>query len=41
MKKEEIIEILKYYNIGKYKSSKHIWWAFGNTIVDLKTSKGR
>jgi len=41
MKKRDFEEILKNYSLGKYKSSEHIWWAFGNTVFILKTSKGK
>jgi len=41
MMKEEIVEILKDYNLGRYVSGKHLWWVFGNTIIDFKTTKGR
>jgi homoserine kinase type II len=41
LRKKILTKILSKYNIGKYKDSEHIWWAFGNTIFILKTNKGK
>ena len=38
--KKDFDKILENYDIGKYKSSKHIWWAFTNSIYRLNTTKG-
>ena len=41
LKKTDFKEILSNYNIGKYKSSKHIEWALGNTVYILNTTKSK
>lgn len=41
LKKEDFIKILGRYTIGKYKSHKHAWWALGNTVYFLRTTKGK
>lgn len=38
--KEDFEKILESYSIGNYKSHKHIWWAFDNSVYDLSTTKG-
>ena len=39
--KEDFKKILENFNIGKFKSYKHIYWALGNTVYFLNTSKGK
>ncbi len=41
LKKKDFEEILSNYNIGKYKKSKHIPFALGNTVYILETTKGK
>ena len=41
LKKEDFNKILNNYNIGKYKSHKHIQRALGNTVYILKTTKNK
>lgn len=41
LKKGDFEEILKNYNLGKYKSSRHVWWALQNTVYILNTTKGK
>jgi len=39
--KKDFEVILSSYDIGAYKSSKHVWQAFGNTTFILKTTEGK
>jgi len=41
LKKKNFQEILLQYSLGEYLSSKHIWWAFGNTVYILRTTQGK
>ncbi len=41
LERGEFERILENYNIGRYRSHKHIWWALENTVYIIKTSKGR
>jgi Ser/Thr protein kinase RdoA (MazF antagonist) len=41
LEKKDFEYILKNYELGKYKNTKHIWWAFSNTIFILETSEGK
>lgn len=41
LRKKDFDEILINYNIGKYKKSKHIDFALGNTVYILETTKGK
>ena len=41
LQKKDFEGVLLKYNIGKYKSSKHAWWAFGNTVYIIKTNRGK
>ncbi len=41
LKKKNFEEILENYNIGKYKKSKHVWWAFSNYVYIIVTSKSK
>lgn len=39
--KKDFDNVLSKYNLGKYKSSDHAWWAFDNTVYIIKTSRGK
>ena len=41
LKKEDFKSILENYEIGEYKSDKHIWQALENTVYELRTTNGK
>lgn len=41
LNKKQFEEILEKYPLGKYKKSKHITWALGNTVYIVETTKGK
>lgn len=41
LSKKDFEKILENYNIGKYKSNKHVWVALQNTVYVLFTTKGK
>ncbi len=41
LNKKDFKKILEDYDIGKYKSHKHIWWALQNTVYEIITAKER
>ncbi|MBR9702376.1 phosphotransferase [Candidatus Pacearchaeota archaeon] len=41
LKKKDFEDILGNYNIGKYKKSRHIKWALGNTVYIVDTTRGK
>ena len=38
---KDINKILLHYSIGECKKVDHIWWAFGNYVYVIKTSRGK
>ncbi len=41
LKKKDFEKILEDYYIGKYKKSRHVKWALGNTVYIIDTTKGK
>lgn len=41
LEKEDFVLILRKYKIGRYKKHEHAWWALGNTVYFLTTTKGK
>ena len=39
--KKDFDKVLTNYNIGKYKSHKHLDWVLGSQVYELVTTKGK